>query len=73
MTELQTVIPTGVDPTKFHQAQYMRSLAEEGIDPGAYERAARAFKAAGMPAAAAGCRARAEHYLTPIPLGVEPE
>jgi hypothetical protein len=62
MTEVQTVIPAGVDPVNYHRYISIRSMAETGDDPEAYERAARALTALGMTCAAERCREREKHY-----------
>jgi hypothetical protein len=46
----------------YHQAVLLRLEAERGSDPAAYDRAADALLAAGMPNSAAACRERAGHY-----------
>jgi len=62
MTTLLTAIPAATNPTQYHHAVYLRILAEESCAPDAYERAAHALDAAGMPNAAAACLNRAEQY-----------
>jgi len=50
-----------IDMTYEH-AVILRAQAETAQDPSLFERAARAFDALEMPAAASRCRERAEYY-----------